>query len=150
MLAILLVAGNEVVSPDQLVDRLWGEQPPRTARNTLYGYLHRLRKRLADAVPVAHGRSAYRRPLIVAVPSVGRVMPTATRIVVDFPAPFGPRNPVTRPGRTTNDRPSTAVFPPYFLVSAVTSIMPMTLGSERPRRVCHETSPGGGHLCRWS
>ena len=32
----------------------------------------------------------------------------ATRIVVDFPAPFGPRKPVTLPGSTVNDRSSTA------------------------------------------
>jgi hypothetical protein len=30
--------------------------------------------------------------------------------VVDFPAPFGPRNPVTIPERTLNERLSTAVF----------------------------------------
>ena len=38
------------------------------------------------------------------------------RIVVDLPAPFGPRNPVTRPGRTVRSMPSTAVFAPYFFV----------------------------------
>jgi hypothetical protein len=30
-------------------------------------------------------------------------------MVVDFPAPFGPRKPVTVPGRTVNVRPETAV-----------------------------------------
>jgi hypothetical protein len=30
------------------------------------------------------------------------------RIVVDLPAPFGPRKPVTVPGRTSKVRPSTA------------------------------------------
>jgi hypothetical protein len=30
------------------------------------------------------------------------------RSVVDFPAPLGPRNPVTRPGMTSKERPSTA------------------------------------------
>ena len=36
-----------------------------------------------------------RRPLTVAAPLVGRSRPTIIRMVVDFPAPFGPRNPVT-------------------------------------------------------
>ena len=34
------------------------------------------------------------------------------RIVVDLPAPLGPRKPVTVPGRTWNDTPSTAVLSP--------------------------------------
>jgi hypothetical protein len=31
-------------------------------------------------------------------------------MVVVLPAPFGPRKPVTRPGRTVNDRSSTATW----------------------------------------
>ena len=34
------------------------------------------------------------------------------RMVVDFPAPLGPRKPVTRPGRAVNVTSSTAVKPP--------------------------------------
>jgi hypothetical protein len=34
------------------------------------------------------------------------------RIVVDLPAPFGPRNPVTCPGRTVKLMSLTAVFAP--------------------------------------
>jgi hypothetical protein len=30
-------------------------------------------------------------------------------MVVDLPAPFGPRKPVTRPGDTVKDSPSTAM-----------------------------------------
>jgi hypothetical protein len=41
------------------------------------------------------------------------------RIVVDLPAPLGPRKPVTTPGLTVKLRPSTATFPPYRLVSPV-------------------------------
>jgi tetratricopeptide (TPR) repeat protein len=47
VLAILLADANQVVSPDQLIDRVWGDQPPHSARNTLYGYLHRLRQAVA-------------------------------------------------------------------------------------------------------
>ncbi len=34
------------------------------------------------------------------------------RMVVDFPAPFGPRNPVTKPGAMVKLMLSTAVLPP--------------------------------------
>jgi hypothetical protein len=57
-------------------------------------------------------------PLTVTLPAVGWSSPRMSRMVVVFPAPFGPRNPVTMPGRTVNVRSSTAAFPPYRLVSA--------------------------------
>lgn len=41
---------------------------------------------------------AYGLPPTNAVPASGASMPRITRIVVDLPAPFGPRKPVTRPG----------------------------------------------------
>jgi hypothetical protein len=44
------------------------------------------------------------------------------RIVVDLPAPFGPRKPVTTPGRTVNVRSSTATLSPYVLRSPRASI----------------------------
>jgi hypothetical protein len=45
------------------------------------------------------------------------------RIVVDFPAPLGPRKPVTRPGAAVKLTSSTAVKSPYFLVTLSTVIM---------------------------
>src|SRR5512132_1410879 len=39
------------------------------------------------------------------------------RIVVVFPAPFGPRNPTIRPGATANDASSSARISPYRLVN---------------------------------
>ena len=62
-------------------------------------------------------------PLTRTVPLVGRSSPAITRIVVDFPAPFGPRNPVTTPGSTTKLSPSTAALSPYRLVKPSISIM---------------------------
>ena len=59
---------------------------------------------------------AYGLPLTMTLPAVGRSSPMIMRMVVDFPAPFGPRKPVTVPGRTVNEMPSTAVFGPYLLV----------------------------------
>ena len=59
--------------------------------------------------------------------------PTMIRIVVDFPAPLGPRKPVTRPGRAVNVTSSTAVKPAYFLVSDWTVIMSGSLAGARGR-----------------
>ncbi len=44
------------------------------------------------------GSLRYGTPLIVDDPSSGGVNPHRMRMVVDFPAPFGPRKPVTVPG----------------------------------------------------
>jgi DNA-binding SARP family transcriptional activator len=48
VLAVLLTQTGQVVSADRLVDELWGEHPPRTALNTIQGYVARLRKLLGD------------------------------------------------------------------------------------------------------
>ncbi|TCO55814.1 AfsR/SARP family transcriptional regulator [Actinocrispum wychmicini] len=45
----LLAEANNPVSVDQLVDRVWGDQHPHRARETLYTYLSRLRSALATA-----------------------------------------------------------------------------------------------------
>jgi DNA-binding SARP family transcriptional activator len=51
LLAMLLTRANEIVSTDRLIDELWGEQPPRTALNTLQYYVSQLRKALgADRI----------------------------------------------------------------------------------------------------
>ena len=78
------------------------------------------------------GRSAYRRPSTVTAPDVAGVRPTRIRIVVDLPAPLGPRKPVTRPGSARKVTWSTAVKPPYFLVSESTMIMTRTLARAGP------------------
>src|SRR3954468_11061206 len=49
------------------------------------------------------------------------------RMVVDLPAPFGPRNPVTFPGWIVAEMSLTAVLSPYVLVRRVSSIMGTTL-----------------------
>jgi DNA-binding SARP family transcriptional activator/ABC-type transport system substrate-binding protein len=43
VLAILLLRANEVVTPDSLIDELWGEHPPPSAAHTLQVYVSRLR-----------------------------------------------------------------------------------------------------------
>ena len=46
LLSLLLVHANQVVSSNRLIDQLWGEAPPPTARNTLQSHVARLRHSL--------------------------------------------------------------------------------------------------------
>jgi DNA-binding SARP family transcriptional activator/tRNA A-37 threonylcarbamoyl transferase component Bud32 len=48
VLAHLILRANHTVGADQLVDGLWGDEPPETARNTLQTYVYRLRKILGE------------------------------------------------------------------------------------------------------
>ncbi|MGP4046207.1 BTAD domain-containing putative transcriptional regulator [Streptomyces sp. 2A115] len=55
LLAALLVEANQVVTVERLMSRLWGDRPPKEARNTLQNYVLRLRRVLdcpADGTPV--------------------------------------------------------------------------------------------------
>ena len=45
-------------------------------------------------------------------PELGASRPRTIRIMVDLPAPLGPREPVTRPGWTTKETSSTATVLP--------------------------------------
>ncbi|WP_279493265.1 AfsR/SARP family transcriptional regulator [Actinocrispum wychmicini] len=47
VLVVLAIDAERVVTVEQLVDRVWGERPPASARSTLYSYLSRLRRVLA-------------------------------------------------------------------------------------------------------
>ena len=49
---------------------------------------------------------------MVASPVEAGVSPTMIRMVVDLPAPLGPRKPVTRPGWAVKVTSSTARKPP--------------------------------------
>lgn len=55
LLAALLVRANETVSTAQLVNDLWGEDPPRTAARTVQAYVSRLRRALPGAALVTAG-----------------------------------------------------------------------------------------------
>lgn len=61
VLASLLVDVNRPVSVDQLIDRVWADEPPRQVRNALAGYLSRLRQLLGDAgdVQISRGTAGY-------------------------------------------------------------------------------------------
>ncbi|EMD29587.1 AfsR/SARP family transcriptional regulator [Amycolatopsis azurea] len=49
VLAVLVLEANQVISTDQLVDRIWGERPPRRARQLVSNYLSRLRHLLSTS-----------------------------------------------------------------------------------------------------
>jgi DNA-binding SARP family transcriptional activator len=53
LLAILLLRGREAVSSDALIDALWGESAPRTARAALQNYVAQLRRALGPGVLVS-------------------------------------------------------------------------------------------------
>jgi predicted ATPase/DNA-binding SARP family transcriptional activator len=60
VLASLLVDVNRPVSVDQLIDRVWADEPPSRARNALAGYLSRLRALLGEAgVQITRGTAGY-------------------------------------------------------------------------------------------
>ncbi|HEY0806241.1 MAG TPA: BTAD domain-containing putative transcriptional regulator, partial [Pseudonocardiaceae bacterium] len=49
LLLLLLLHANQVVSVDRIVDGLWGQDPPASARTIVHGYVSRLRRVLASA-----------------------------------------------------------------------------------------------------
>jgi DNA-binding SARP family transcriptional activator len=48
VLTLLLLNANRVVSTERLIDDLWGDSPPSTARSALQVYIAGLRKALAN------------------------------------------------------------------------------------------------------
>jgi YVTN family beta-propeller protein len=48
VLALLLLEANRVVSTERLIDELWGDDPPETARSALQVYVAGLRKALGE------------------------------------------------------------------------------------------------------
>src|SRR3954453_14588209 len=50
VLAVLLIEAGRVVSTDQLVNEIWGAQPPGTAAATVRGYVYALRRTLGGGI----------------------------------------------------------------------------------------------------
>lgn len=59
VLAMLLCRPNAAVPVDALVDALWDDDPPRTARKNLQVYVCELRKLLGAANPIIHDAGGY-------------------------------------------------------------------------------------------
>jgi DNA-binding NarL/FixJ family response regulator/DNA-binding SARP family transcriptional activator len=62
VLAVLLLHANELVSRERLIDELWGESPPPTARKAVNVYVSQLRKALTQngLDPIATEDGGYR------------------------------------------------------------------------------------------
>jgi DNA-binding SARP family transcriptional activator/ABC-type branched-subunit amino acid transport system substrate-binding protein len=67
VLAYLILEANRVVSTDQLIDRIWGDEPPEAARAALFAYVSRLRKLLGA------GRIQARPPGYILVAEPGEI-----------------------------------------------------------------------------
>jgi DNA-binding SARP family transcriptional activator/outer membrane protein assembly factor BamB len=55
LVAFLALHASTPVSTDSIIDALWGEQPPSTAREMVRTYVARVRKRLGDALQTRPG-----------------------------------------------------------------------------------------------
>ncbi|MEV8394263.1 MULTISPECIES: AfsR/SARP family transcriptional regulator [unclassified Streptomyces] len=64
ILAALSLSVGRSVSRSELIDELWGEEPPNSAENSLHGHIARLRR-----VLVAHGGKAALRNVIQTSPT---------------------------------------------------------------------------------
>jgi len=54
VLAHLIARANAVVPPDVLIDGVWGEEPPDSARSILHTYVSRLRRALGERLQGRH------------------------------------------------------------------------------------------------
>src|SRR5438067_12189899 len=73
-------------------------------------------------------------PATVAVPEVGAASVHKILMVVDLPAPFGPRKPNVSPGLTSRSMPRTASISSYRLVSPLTRTAGWPAGDAAPAR----------------
>jgi DNA-binding SARP family transcriptional activator/tetratricopeptide (TPR) repeat protein len=62
VLAALLVDAGRLVTWETLVDRVWGQDPPAAARNSLYSHITRIRQLLRRAEAPGDGARLERRP----------------------------------------------------------------------------------------
>src|SRR5689334_7894780 len=59
LLALLAVRAGRVVPAEQLIDAIWGEEPPESARAAVHTYVSTLRRALVEDV-VVRGSGGYR------------------------------------------------------------------------------------------
>src|SRR5437667_12479383 len=82
-------------------------------------------------------------PATNASPALGAISPRSIRIVVDLPAPLGPRKPCTSPVLTARSRPSSARVRPNDLYRPDTEIALVILPKVR---FFHKPAKLGKHL----
>src|SRR5579859_188140 len=86
----------------------------------------------------ARGSSRTSKPATVAVPDVGGMKHVNMRMVVVFPAPFGPRKPTIWPFSIEKEMWSTAVLRAYLFVRSLTVIIYFYFSY---RKICNSESP---------
>ncbi|MCE7004301.1 tetratricopeptide repeat protein [Kibdelosporangium philippinense] len=59
VLAVLLMEPNSVVAVSSLIDRVWGDDPPASVRNTLYAHIARLRRALGPEMEIIRRSGGY-------------------------------------------------------------------------------------------
>ncbi|MCI0689046.1 MAG: winged helix-turn-helix domain-containing protein [Sporichthyaceae bacterium] len=59
LLAVLLCHAGQPVSPERLIEALWGTDPPPSATSNLHVYVHRLRKVLGSERIIGRGGAGY-------------------------------------------------------------------------------------------
>jgi DNA-binding SARP family transcriptional activator/tetratricopeptide (TPR) repeat protein len=64
ILALLLAHPGNVLSIDQLSDALWGPLPPKSSRENVRFYVHRLRAMVGGDVRIAHEAGGYRLGIV--------------------------------------------------------------------------------------
>src|SRR5947209_5766908 len=89
------------------------------------------------------GFSCTSSPHTETAPALGGMNPVIMRIVVDLPAPLGPRNPSTSPFPTSKETPSTACFDPKDLLRFSTLITGPLQNTYTDRRGLAEVPCGG-------
>jgi DNA-binding SARP family transcriptional activator len=55
LLTVLLLHANRTVAASEIIDGLWPDNPPRTARKNLQVYVCELRKKLGDRIRTSGG-----------------------------------------------------------------------------------------------
>jgi DNA-binding SARP family transcriptional activator len=59
LLAVLALSAGRRVSTDRLIDSLWGEDPPATARRTVQSYIASLRRAFGSDAPLHPSQNGY-------------------------------------------------------------------------------------------
>jgi len=59
ILALLLANIDTVVSTDSLIDGIWGDEPPQTAKKAIHVHISRLRQALGDDFPLRTAPGGY-------------------------------------------------------------------------------------------
>jgi hypothetical protein len=105
---------------DAFVDAVRGDVLEARAQGEVFLHAEVFRQRVVlrhvrEVSLGARGSSATETPQMAARPEVPDMVPERMRMVVDLPAPFGPRKPTISPGATEKLRSSTAVERPVAL-----------------------------------